>query len=211
MGHRQRTARRISAAAANALIAEASAPEHLADEVLEGLAARTAGIQLQPRRRRGRPRKADLRPPVSSVWARSLKAASAKRKREQQPMARSSGPAVGACLRLAGDAAANCLEATGLVGITAGTLLHLKPLAGPAYSLEPLSRCAQVQQAMKRKHAMCAVLHAADPELSSTPRGSPYLQVIAGLPRCTRAVLHSVHHTAAPLQGPVKAVAPWQP
>ena len=143
MGHRQRTARRVSAAAANALIAEASAPEHLAEDVLEGPAARTAGIQLQPRRKRGRPRKTDLRAPVSHVWAQSLKAASAaKRKREQQPKSRSSGSAMGACLRLADGAVASGVEAAGLQGSTAGSLLNLESHARPAYSLEPLSRCA---------------------------------------------------------------------
>ena len=142
MGHRQRTARRFSAAAANALIAEASAPEQFAEEVLDGMAARTAGIQLQPRRKRGRPRKTDLHAPVKNVWAQSLKAASAaKRKCEQQPRARSVGPGMGACVRLAGGVAANCLEGAGLEGFTAGSLLNLKSHAGPAYSLEPLSRC----------------------------------------------------------------------
>ena len=141
MGHRQRTPRRVSAAAANALIAEASAPEHLADEGLEGLGARTAGIQLQPTRKHGRPRKTDLRAPVSNAWAQSLKAASAaKHKCKQHPMSRTGDLAMGACLKLADGAVASRLEAAGLQRFMAGSLLNLKSHAGPA-SLEPLSRC----------------------------------------------------------------------
>lgn len=141
MGHRQQTARRASTAAINALITEASAPEHLADEELEALAGRTASNLLQPRRKRGRPRKTDRRAPVSNVWAQSLKAASVATRKREQPKARSGGPAMGACLWLAGGAAANCLEATGLEGFTAGSLLNVKSHTEPAYSLEPLSRC----------------------------------------------------------------------
>ena len=133
MGQRQRAPRRASDAAADALMIEASVPEHTAGDVVEGLAARTTGMQLQPKRKRGRPRKTGLPAPVGSVWALPLKAASAaKRKREQQHRARLGGPA----MAYAGG--------SGLESPTAGNLLNLKPHAGPAYLLEPLPRCAVV-------------------------------------------------------------------
>ena len=146
MERRQQAPRRASAALADAPVTMGTAPEHLTGDALEGLAVRTAGIQLQPKRKRGRPRKTELRALVGSVWALPLKAAAAaKRKRAQQPRARAGGPAVGACSRLTGTATLDYADPAGLEGFVAGGLLKLKPHCGSAYLLEPLSRCAQLK------------------------------------------------------------------